>query len=231
MEAGVARRVQVLDVPVDQADQEQALQRIEQLLGDGGKHQLILLGVRKLFRARRDPEFRRCLREASLILPESASVVRAARFLKRGSLTCFGSFSLVVQVLALAERRGRTVYLLGAHKEELERAERNLKDSFPGLRLVGRFAGYHSREMEKDVLLAIRKASPSFLLVGNGLAGRDLWVLRHKKELQPGVYLWAGECFDRFSGKRGSSGGAPRSGPLSLAWFWFLVLLSRLFGR
>jgi N-acetylglucosaminyldiphosphoundecaprenol N-acetyl-beta-D-mannosaminyltransferase len=230
------KRVQVLDVPVDCIDQEQALKALEEFLSDRERHQLVFLNRRNLFRGRRDAEFRRCLREASLILPISPAVVRAAGFLRREPLTLFSPFAFVIQLLALAERLNKSVYLLGARKEELERAERNLRGSFPKLRLVGRYSGYFPKPEQRNVLLGIRKAAPAFLLVGDGLAARDLWILRHKKDLGPGVALWAGDCFDLFSGKNRSGRVAVdgAAGPWTLfplLVFWLLALFHRIFKR
>jgi len=129
-----------------------------------------------------------------------------------------------------AERFSRTVYLLGGRKDEVEKAERNLRDSFRGLRLVGRHAGFYPKSQEKNVLLAIKKATPTFLLVGGGLPGRDLWVLRRKKELTPGIYLWVDDCFELFSGKK-KSNRQPSGNLLGLATglvFWVLVLFAKI---
>lgn len=238
MDTQAVKRVQVLNVPVDMADQEQALKAVEKLLVDGGRHQIVFLDRQRLFKARRNPEFRRCLREAALVLPISEGIVRGARFLGRGELTRFESFPFVIRLLSLAERLNRTVYLLGSRKQDLEKAERNLKDSFPALRLVGRFSGFISKAMKKDVLLAIKKASPAFLLAGNGLPARDLWLLRHKKELQPGIYLWVGECFDYFSGRKNRRARLDARRLVRpwrilrlfpLLYYWVLLIVHRIF--
>lgn len=230
METGLAMRVQLMNVPVDALDQDQALKRVESFLMDGERHQIVFLNRERLLRARGNNEYRRCLREASLILPVSPAIVRAARFLRKGTLTCYSSFTFVIRLLTLAERFHRTVYLLGGRKEEVEKAERNLRDSYRGLRLVGRHAGFFHRNQEKNVLLAIQKATPTFLLVGSGLPGRDLWILRRKKELTPGIYLWVDDCFELFSGKKKSNrppGGNFASLFTGLA-FWLLALFQRI---
>lgn len=233
METGLAMRVQLLNVPVDALDQDQALKCVEGFLLDGQRHQIVFLSLERLLAARWNPEFRRCVREASLVLPISAAVVRGARFLGKGTLTVYSPFTFAIRLLSLAERLNRTVYLLGGHKQELEKAERNLRDSFRNLRLVGRHSGYYPRSLERNVLLAIKKATPSFLLVASGLPGRDLWILRRKKELTPGIYLWVDDCFDVFAGRK-KSGRQGRGNLLSLFTgftFWFLALFARLFRR
>jgi N-acetylglucosaminyldiphosphoundecaprenol N-acetyl-beta-D-mannosaminyltransferase len=225
-------RIRILDVPVDCVDEQQALKAIASFLADGERHQLVFLNLRNLFKGRRDPEFRRLLREASLILPVHPALGRASRWLRRVKLTVYSPFSFIIRMLSLSEQLNRTVYLLGARKEDIEQAERNLRASYPNLRLVGRFSGYFAKQAEKQVLTAIKKASPSYLMVGNGLPGKDLWILRKKRELNPGIFIWVGDCFEVFSGKRqGSRLAAEGSSTVSLSWFWLIVLLAKIFKR
>jgi N-acetylglucosaminyldiphosphoundecaprenol N-acetyl-beta-D-mannosaminyltransferase len=225
-------RIRILDVPVDHVDEQQALETIAALLSDGQRHQLVFLTLRSLFKGRRDPEFRRLLRDASLILPVHPGLSRATRLLRKFKLTVYSPFSFIIRVLSLSERLNRTVYLLGARKEDIEQAERNLRASYPRLRLVGRFSGYFAKPAEKQVLTAIKKASPSILLVGSGLPGKDLWILRKKRELNPGVCLWVGDCFEVFSGRRQVSRlAAEGSSVISVCWFWLIVLLAKIFKR
>ena len=233
METSLAMRVQLLNVPVDSLDQDQALKRVESFLLDGGRHQIVFLNRERLLAARGHNEYRRCLREASLILPVSPSIVRGARFLRKGELTCYSTFTFVIRLLSLAERFNRTVYLLGGRKEEVEKAERNLRDSYRGLRLVGRHAGYYPKSQEKNVLMAIKKATPTFLLVASGLPGRDLWVLRRKKDLTPGIYLWVDDCFELFSGRKKTnrSGSGNLLGLATGLIYWLLILFGRMSKR
>ncbi len=201
MENSELKKIKLLGVPVSNCDIEGALRALKIFLVDGRQHQVIFLDRKGLFRARHDAEYRRCLQQASLVLPVSGQLVKSAKLLKLNRIYRFYPFEFIIRMLSLTEGLNLSVYLLGARKGELERAEKNLRDSFPGLSVVGRFSGYYSKDMEKDIILTIKKTSPAFLLVGSGIPGRDLWILRHKKELNSGVFLWVDDCFDIFSGK------------------------------
>ena len=201
MESSELKKINFLGVPLSNCDTEGALRALKVFLVDGRQHQVVFLNRKGLFRARHDPEYRRCLQQASLVLPVTTQLVRCVKLLKNERIYRFYPFELMIRLLSLTERLNCSVYLLGARKGELEKAEQNLRDSFPGLSIVGRFSGYYLKSMEKDIILTIKKTSPAFLLVGGGIAGRDLWILRHKKELNNGVFLWADDCFDIFSGK------------------------------
>lgn len=196
-----SKRRKVLSIPVDEINLDSALKLIELYTQDNEKHQISLIAVKDILRARRDLEYARMLKESSLVLPTARGVIKAASFLKSGNLTRFRPFEFLIRILTLIERTNKTVYLLGAKKEDVEQAEKNLKASFPDLRIVGRFSGFFTKEQEKNIILAVRKASPSLLICGTGLRGREKWILRHKKDLNPGVYIWADNCFEIFSGK------------------------------
>ncbi len=197
----IKHRKQLLGVPVDEITLESALKLIEQFSKDAERHQIVLLTTMGLLKARRDIEYARMLKEASLILPISKGLITGASFLKIGHLSRFRPFEFLIRTLSLLEQLNKTVYLIGAKKEDVEQSERNLRASFPSLRIVGRFSGYFSKEQEKNIILVIKKSSPTLLIVGTGLPGREKWILRHKKEFNPGIYLWADNCFEIFSGK------------------------------
>jgi N-acetylglucosaminyldiphosphoundecaprenol N-acetyl-beta-D-mannosaminyltransferase len=197
---GQPRRIKVLDVPVDCVEPDMTAPVISRLLDNGEHNQIVFLTLRGLLKARGDPEFMRCLREAALILPASLPIVQGARFLGVGSPSLINTFDHTIRILSVIEKAKGSVYLLGARKPVLELAEENLKGSFHGIRVVGRFFGFFPRTVEGDIVTAIKKSAPSMVLVGSGVPGRDKWILKHRKELNPGISLWAGNCFEIFAG-------------------------------
>jgi N-acetylglucosaminyldiphosphoundecaprenol N-acetyl-beta-D-mannosaminyltransferase len=203
VDTGAARvkRVKVLNVPVDSIDPEISGKVIGELLDNGQHNQIVFLSLRGLLRARHDPELMRCLRDAALVLPVSLAIVSGARFLKTGPVSLFNSFEHIIRILSVIEKSHGSVYMLGSRKEDLEVAEQNLLGSFHGVRVVGRFYGFYPKQVEGDIVTAIKKSSPSLLMVGTGVPGKDKWILRRKKELNPGISLWAGNCFEVFAGK------------------------------
>ena len=199
--SGEVKRIKVLDVPVDSIDPDMAGAVITRLLENGEHNQIVFLSLRGLLRARRDPEFMRCLRDAALVLPTSLPIVTGAHFLRAGTLSLINPFAHTIRILSVIEKLRGSVYLLGARKAVLEVAEENLKGSFHGIRVVGRFFGFFPKTVEGDIVTAIKKSAPSMVLAGSGVPGRDKWILRHRKELNPGISLWAGNCFEIFAGR------------------------------
>ena len=199
--SGGVKRIKVLDIPVDCVSPEAAGAAVAELLENGQHNQIVFLSLQGLLKARRDPEIMRCLRDAALILPVSLPIVKGARFLGAGTPSLFNTFAHTIRILGVVEKAKGSVYLLGARKDVLETAEENLKGSFHGIRVVGRFYGFYPKTVEADIVTAIKKSAPTMVLVGSGVPGKDKWILKHRKELNPGISLWAGNCFEVFAGK------------------------------
>ena len=153
-------------------------------------------------RARRSGNSARMIAGASLVLPVSLSIVKGARFLRRADPIRYMPFDFVVKLLAALEKRGKSVYLLGSTKTSIQKAEGNIKSTFPGLRVVGRHAGRYPKQMELPIVEAVKKATPSLLLVGRGIPGREKWIPRNLARFNSGIYLWCSDLFEVFAERR-----------------------------
>jgi N-acetylglucosaminyldiphosphoundecaprenol N-acetyl-beta-D-mannosaminyltransferase len=188
---------------------------------DGKNHQIVLLSLWDLMRARRPGEFRTMIMGASLVLPISLSLAKGARFLHRDEPVRYTPFDFIVRLLSALERRGRSAYMLGSTRSVIQKAEANVKATFPGLRVVGRYAGRYPKPMESSIIEAVRKATPSLLLVGAGVPGRERWIPRNLARFNSGIYLWCSDLFEVLaSRRRRASSALSRRG---LEWIPYMV--------
>jgi N-acetylglucosaminyldiphosphoundecaprenol N-acetyl-beta-D-mannosaminyltransferase len=195
------KRVMFLNVPVDAVDQETATETVTECLNDGGRHHIVFLNVDKILKVRVDNEYLRCLRDATLVLPVSRGIAKGVQFHRRVSLTRFYPYEFIIQLLSIAEKQGKSVYLLGSEQGALIEAEKNLKVSFSKLKIIGRFSGFFKPEQEANILVSIKKSSPSLLILGKGVPGREKWIFKNKDSLKPGIFIWVDNYLDIFAGK------------------------------
>jgi len=196
------KRIYVLNVPVDVVSPEHLEGVVKGLLSNNETNQIVLITLRDLLRARRNKEYFSCLNTAALVLPISPSILRGAKFLLRDMPIRYMPFEFAIKLLGILEQNNGSLYLIGQRQPDLQVIESNLRDSFPGLRIVGRCNGYFKKEREEDIILAIRKAAPSLLLAGRGIPQNDLWITQNKKKFSPGLFFYCGECFDIISGRK-----------------------------
>jgi N-acetylglucosaminyldiphosphoundecaprenol N-acetyl-beta-D-mannosaminyltransferase len=195
-------RIEFLKVPLDILPEDGFEDAVKALLDDGKPHQIVLLSLWDLMRCRRNPEYRAMIAQASLVIPISLSIVKGARFLKKSPPVRYMPFEFLIRLFNVLERWNKTAYILGSRKKHIQIAERNLKATFPGVRIVGRYAGYYGKGFEGNIVEAVRKASPSLLLVGRGVAGREKWIPRNIERFKSGLFLWCSDAFDVFAEKR-----------------------------
>lgn len=195
------KRITILHIPIDLITEEQMGNAIKDLLEEDKAGQICLISYLDIMKAQFSREYMDCLRSSRLNIPITSAVTFAAKYLKKETAQIFNPFTFVIRLLGVLEHSGKSVYVLGSRKKNILISESNLKTSFPGLHIVGRYAGSFTAQEEKNIILAVRKSSPSLLLTGKGLKGNNLWLYRNRNEFPAGLSLWGRSCFEIFSGK------------------------------
>ena len=239
------QRITLLKVPIDIVPEDQIPRIARELAEDEGRKILVFLTYANFMKAQRDPEFLAQLNRAALIIPVSKSLELGCRFLKLPQIVRHYPFDFVIKFLGALEEKRRTIYLLGEQHDGIQTIAANLRTSFPGLTLIGRHTGHYGRDKEEPILQAIQKATPTLLLVGPGVPGREKWAFRQGSTLPIKVILHSEESFQIMSGKkRRPSKAAFRKGThelnrslfnpfrlvrvFSYAGFGFLLLIQRM---
>jgi N-acetylglucosaminyldiphosphoundecaprenol N-acetyl-beta-D-mannosaminyltransferase len=195
-------RVTLLKVPVDIVPQERLTEVIYELLAAKKGQNIVLLSLWDLLRARRSGEYRSFVLNAALVIPISKSLAGGIRFLTGKTAVRYMPFDFVINLLTILEGREFSTYLLGGKRRVLQKTEKNIRQTFPRLRIVGRFIGAFKRQEEATILEAIRKASPSLLLAGKGVSGGEQWIVKNNVQLSDGLRLWCSDLFDVFAERK-----------------------------
>lgn len=202
MEKSPVQRVNVLGVPVD-CISPQNLENILSTLADQEKNQrIVFVDLDLILRARKNPEWMYFVSDAALVLPLTKSVTKAIHFLYNKEAYTYVPLDLILQLMAILESKDATVYLLGSRPNILQMADLNLRGTYPGLRFVGRHAGYFHKKNQDIILEAIRKASPVLLIASRGLKGNEMWMYHQELHLNANIAIYCKDCFDIFANKK-----------------------------
>jgi len=252
MEAGIkdpeVQRVRLLKVPVDIVRPEDFALLIFRLASRQEPQNIVLLSLWDLLRARHNAEYREYVERASLVIPISKSIVAGAAFLLSKRPVRYMPFDFVIRCLSALEEHAFSCYLLGGRKKMMHTVEKNIVCTFPNLHIVGRYSGRLKKHGEEQVIAAIRKSSPSLLLVGRRIRGGEFWLARHTGQLGNGLRLWCSDLFDVLAGNTWRP--SKRTFDLGLEWvgycarsplrlfrlfpflyYNFLLIAYKLFGR
>jgi N-acetylglucosaminyldiphosphoundecaprenol N-acetyl-beta-D-mannosaminyltransferase len=195
-------RVNFLKVPIDIVEPNRLGLLVFKLLAEGTEQNIVLLSLWDLLRARRNAEYRDYVKRAALVIPISKSIISGIRFVLGKQAVRYMPFDFVISLLRTLEGYEFSSYFLGGKKRILTKVEKNIRETFPELRIVGRYPGWFKRQDEATIIEAIRKASPSLLLVGKGVRGGEHWIARNGKRLGKGLRLWCSDLFDVFAERK-----------------------------
>lgn len=197
---GAPERAVVLGCAIDRLTMTQTLDRIEQLIAERGFAQHVAINAAKLVAMRDDPALREIVARCELVSADGQSVVWASRLLGDPLPERVAGIDLMLQLLALAERRGLRVFVLGARPEVLERARSEILRRHPRLALVGVRDGYFSDAQSDAVAQEIRGLAPDVLFVAISSPRKEYWLGRHGRDLGVPFVMGVGGAVDVVAG-------------------------------
>ena len=201
--------VYVLGVRVDRISQQEALDRVEQMIArrqaNGNTlacQQIVTVNPEFVMAAQRNKDFCVAINSASLVLADGIGVVWATHYLGQPTPErVTGSDTLPV----LAQRcaaSGYRLYLLGAAAGIAEVAGARLQELAPGLEIAGIYAGSPAPEEESEIIERIRAARADVLCVAYGAPAQELWIWRNLSRLPVAVAMGVGGAYDFLSGRQ-----------------------------
>ncbi len=186
-------------VPVDDVLMQEALQRIEKMIEDGGTHQVATANVDYLVHATKDIEYRRILCMCDMVLADGMPIVWVSRLFGIPLRERVAGADLVPHLARLSALRGYKIFLLGATPEVAEAAQRRMKALNPNVRVVGHFSPpiRPIDEFDNEPILArIEAAQPDILLVAFGSPKQEKWIGRNRHRLKVPVCIGIGGSLD-----------------------------------
>ncbi len=149
--------------------------------------------------------FRRACGDASLVTADGMPVVLASRLFGRALPQRVTGADLVPAMFsaATAEAPLRT-FLLGAAPGVAERAATKVMSTWPHVDIVGTYCppmGFeHDEEQEQEVLARVNAVKPDFLVIGLGAPKQELFINKHRANLEASVAVCVGGTIDYLAG-------------------------------
>jgi N-acetylglucosaminyldiphosphoundecaprenol N-acetyl-beta-D-mannosaminyltransferase len=223
----------VLGVPVSAINLDEAVATIEGWIDSGARQYVCIAGAHGLIESGSDPELKRSLQNAGLVTPDGMPLVWIARLRGLAHVGRVYGPDLMLRMSSRSVRPGRRHFYFGGGEGIGELLRLRLTERNPDLLVVGcltpPFRTMTPGE-EDAVIAAINEARPDILWVGLSTPKQDLWMLRHRSQLDVPVMIGVGAAYDFLSGAKKQAPAWMRGSGLE----WAFRLFSeprRLFGR
>jgi N-acetylglucosaminyldiphosphoundecaprenol N-acetyl-beta-D-mannosaminyltransferase len=193
-------RSNVLGCAIDRLGMEQTVDQIDGVIASGGFATHMAMNVAKLVTLRDDPELRAIVAGCSIVSPDGQGIVWASRLLRDPLPERVAGIDLMQNLLALAERRGYRVFILGARDTVLARAVERIRERHPRLELAGYRDGYFADDELDDVAAEIRASRPQMVFLAMSSPRKEYFLGKYGEGLGAGFVMGVGGSIDVIAG-------------------------------
>lgn len=193
--------VPIFGLPFSKMNMAQTTAYLAQAVEDRRPVQVITGNAIMVMAALERPDYYRIMEQAELLVPDGSGIVWASRRAGDPVAERIAGIDLLHELMREGDRRGWSVYLLGARQNTVERTAQRLAEQYPGVRIAGFRNGFFGPEEDAEVVEAIRGAAPDLLFVArDALKSQEPWIARYKEALGVPVMMGVGGSFDVIAG-------------------------------
>lgn len=193
--------VKVLGVNIDNITMSEGCEIIFDFLHSKSKKTIFTPNSEILYEAYRDLNFTDILNSGDLVLPDGIGVVIASKFYGTMIKERVAGFDLMNELIKIAYREKKNIYLLGAKPGIAQIAKDKLEKHFKGIGIVGYHDGYFDEIEESMIIEDINKKNTDIVLVALGAPKQEKWISINKKKLDVSILMGVGGSFDVLSGE------------------------------
>ena len=199
---GMEPLVPVMGVAFDAISFDDAFYRLQYMANSKVAHFVVTANLDFAKTAHVNPEFRRLLSVAHLVVCDGMPLVWISKLGLSPLPERVAGSDLLPALLAYAATAGLRVFFLGGKPSNLSRAVESVKRRYPALILDSFSPPYRPLSVSEDLALVerIREFSPNFLFVALGCPYQEAWISEHLKALNVPVSIGVGASIDFLSG-------------------------------
>ena len=194
------KRITILNTVIDVLNMQETVALVEKYVQK--KVPLHLAGVNadKINELNHNNRLKQIINSCGVINADGASVVLASKFLKKPLPERVAGIDLMQNLIALSEKKGYSIYLLGAKQEVVQKTAKVLHKQYPGLNIAGIHNGYFQKNDWPQISSELKKAKPDFIFVGITSPLKEYLVEYLQRDGNKGVFMGVGGSFDVISG-------------------------------
>ncbi len=192
--------LRILGVPIDSLTFADLLGQIGRWFGGELPRQICTVNPEFVMTAQHDVNFYNILNRCDLCIPDGIGLLWAAGRLGHRLPERVTGSDGVPLIAERAAREGWRLFLLGAAPGVAEKAANILTERYPGLQIVGTYAGSPAAAEEDAIVERINASRPDILFVAYGAPNQDKWIARNLPRLQVSVAMGIGGALDFVAG-------------------------------
>jgi len=167
------------------------------MINDNKVSQIVTINPEMFSEAESNPEFKKILDEAELIVPDGIGIKIALK-LKGKSVERIPGIDFARTLLDWCAKNEKPVAIIGSKEEVISKAVDNLKNEIEGLNIIYYHNGYF--ENDEDIYNSLKEADARLILVALGSPKQEFFIYNAKQILPPCLMIGIGGSLDVWSG-------------------------------
>lgn len=193
-------RIKFLNTYIDNLTISDAIDRIDKLIQKNNSSYVVTPNLDHIVIMEKDQEFLEIYKKADLILADGKPLIWISKFLGTPIKEKISGADLFPVMCRMAVDNGYSIFILGAAEGVADKAAKNLKEKYPGLKISGIYSppmGFEKNAEELDKIKRIvQTAKPDILAVSLGSPKGEKFVYRHLKEYEVPLGISIGATID-----------------------------------
>lgn len=225
-----ADQLNLMGVCIDNITMDQTINLLIEKMKTAVSNQVCFVNADCYNIAAKDPEYRKVLKNADLVLADGIGVKLAGKLLKKEIKQNINGTDLFPFLCKRLEKEDASLYLLGARPGVVEKVAAWIEKKYPLVKIAGKNSGYFSNEQELEIINHIRSSGAKMLLVALGVPAQEKWIFNNLQKIHIPVVMGVGGLFDFYSGRISRAPAWIRE--IGLEWFYrFLQEPTRMWKR
>ncbi|MCQ2770511.1 MAG: WecB/TagA/CpsF family glycosyltransferase [Clostridia bacterium] len=165
---------------------DEAITEAESLINSNCTNLVFTPNAEIAYKASHDKDFENLLNSASLLLPDGAGCLKAAKIIGTPIKEKVAGVVFGERLAELASKNGYSLFLLGGKPGIAEKAANELAFKYSGLNIVGTNDGYFNKENDEScsVIDKINASNADIVYVCLGAPTQEIWASKNKNNFK-----------------------------------------------
>jgi N-acetylglucosaminyldiphosphoundecaprenol N-acetyl-beta-D-mannosaminyltransferase len=197
-------RANVLGVGVHAVNLVRAAEMIDAAASRNAKGYVCVTGVHGVMEAQRNPDFKRVLDSAMLVVPDGMPTVWVGRWEGYNEMGRVFGPELMLEVCRKSVESGRTHFLYGGKPGIAEELKTNLENWFPGIQIKGTYTPPFrllTSEEKRELQGQLQNAAPDIIWIGLSTPKQEQFMAEYIDSLHCKIMIGVGAAFDIHTGR------------------------------
>jgi N-acetylglucosaminyldiphosphoundecaprenol N-acetyl-beta-D-mannosaminyltransferase len=180
----MTQRYSILKIWTDCVSVHEALEKVDTFIQKGDRlHTIFSANPEKNYSVPDDPTLYQAFKEADLLLPDGIGIVLAAKILYGIQIERIPGCEFMQHICKLSLKNDYKIFIYGAHEKVNNGAVKKLRETLPGINIVGNCHGFLPEDKMDNLVRQIVDSGAQILFLALGSPKQEQWITQYRDQL------------------------------------------------